>query len=252
MIGTFTGVGTGPGDPSLMTLKAVEVIRTSGVLALPVSDPGLEEPVLASDREERYLENCTAWQIALGAVPEAEDKRKLLLPMPMLKDRKRLDEIHDRDADAVVAFLEQGVDVAFLTLGDPTVYSTCMYLHQRLKSRGYPTAVVPGITSFTAAAARMDMPLVQNREELHVLPASYEISESLGLPGTKVLMKAGRKLHEVKQAILAEGLEAVMVENCGMEGEHIYSCAEAIPEQAGYYSLLVIREKKEKQRREEQ
>ena len=190
-----------------------------------------------------------AYRIARGAVPEAEKKDRIFLPMPMIKEKERLKEIHDRDADAVAELLEEGKDVVFLTLGDPTVYSTCMYVHKRLKKKGYRTELIPGIPSFCAAAARMDISLlVENRQELHVLPASYQIEEGLELPGTKVLMKAGRKMAEVKRLLLEKGLEAEMVENCGMEGERICLSAEEIPEKAGYYSLLIVKEKKREER----
>lgn len=189
-----------------------------------------------------------AYRIARGAVPEAEKKDRIFLPMPMIKEKEHLKEIHDRDADAVAELLEEGKDVVFLTLGDPTVYSTCMYVHKRLKKKGYRTELIPGIPSFCAAAARMDISLVENRQELHVLPASYQIEEGLELPGTKVLMKAGRKMAEVKRLLLEKGLEAEMVENCGMEGERICLSAEEIPEKAGYYSLLIVKEKKREER----
>lgn len=163
--------------------------------------------------------------------------------MPMIKEKERLKAIHDQDAEAVAQLLDEDKNVVFLTLGDPTVYSTCMYVHKRLKRAGYTTLIIPGIPSFCAAAARMDIPLVENRQELHVLPASYDIEESLHLPGTKVLMKAGRKMGEVKRLLTEKEMDAVMVENCGMENEKIYFGAEEIPEQAGYYSLLVVKEK---------
>ena len=85
---------------------------------------------------------------------------------------------------------------------------------------------------------------MENRQELHILPASYRIEESLELPGTKVLMKAGRKMADVKRLLTEKELETEMVENCGMEDERIYRSAEEIPEQAGYYSLLIVKEKK--------
>ena len=164
--------------------------------------------------------------------------------MPMVKDRDRLKEIHDRDAAEVAKLLDEGQQVVFLTLGDPTVYSTCMYIHKRLKAKGYPTEIVPGVPSFCAAAARMDISLVENRDELHVLPASYDIEKSLELPGTKVLMKSGKKISDVRRLLLEKGLEAEMVENCGMENERVYLSAEEIPEEAGYYSLLIVKERK--------
>ncbi len=248
MRGRFIGIGVGPGDPELLTLKAARVIRECHVAAVPVSDPGLEGPVYEEASGESayaaYLEKCAAYQIALAAVPELAEKAKLFLPMPMIKEKAVLKAIHDRDAGAAEAVLDEGKDIVFLTLGDPTVYSTCMYVHKRLDQDGYPTALVPGIPSFCAAAARLNMPLAENREEIHILPASYGIEESLHLPGTKILMKAGRKMPEVKQILIEEKMDVRMVENCGMEEERICCRAEEIPEQAGYYSLLIVKEGK--------
>ena len=250
MTGTFTGVGVGPGDPELMTIRAVRAIRGCSTVAVPISDRELEHTILCScgdpeeNRVRKYLEGCTAWQIAGNAVPELNEKQVILLPMPMVRDRDRLKEIHDRDAAEVMKLLDEGQQVVFLTLGDPTVYSTCMYIHKRLKAKGYPTEIVPGVPSFCAAAARMDISLFENRDELHVLPASYDIEKSLELPGTKVLMKSGKKISDVRRLLLEKGLEAEMVENCGMENERVYLSAEEIPEEAGYYSLLIVKERK--------
>ena len=91
--------------------------------------------------------------------------------------------------------------------------------------------------------------LADNKEEIHVIPASYQIEDALKLPGTKVLMKAGKKMKDVKAELLAQGAEAMMIENCGMPDEKIYRTAEEIPEDAGYYSLIIIKENKD--RREE-
>lgn len=248
MRGTFTGIGVGPGDPELLTLKAARLIRDCCVAAVPVSDPGLAGPVYeeasGSSAYGIYLEKCAAYQIALNAVPELAEKAKLFLPMPMIKDKEVLRKIHDTDASAAEKILDEGKDIIFLTLGDPTVYSTCMYVHKRLARAGYPTALVPGITSFCAAAARLDMPLAENREEIHILPASYGIEDSLHLAGTKILMKAGRKMPEVKKILVERNMDVRMVQNCGMKDEQIFKSAEEIPEQAGYYSLLIVKEGK--------
>lgn len=249
MKGRFIGIGVGPGDPELMTLKAVRVISECGVIAVPVSDRSLEKPLLESETEEGagvgYLEKCAAYRIALGAVPEAAGKKKLFLPMPMIKDRELLKDMHDRDADAVAQILDKGTDVVFLTLGDPTVYSTCMYVHKRLKKMSYETMLIPGIPSFCAAAARLDIPIAENSEEIHIVPASYEIEDNLRLDGTKILMKAGRKMPEVKAMLKDRNMEAKMVENCGMEEEHVYLSVEDIPDEAGYYSLLIVKKGQE-------
>ena len=115
MSGRFTGIGVGPGDPELLTLKAVRMIRECHVAAVPVSDPGLSAPVYEaaeispSDSScAAYLEKCAAYQIALRAVPELASKAKLFLPMPMIKDKTALKEIHDRDASAAAKLLEEG------------------------------------------------------------------------------------------------------------------------------------------------
>ena len=228
MAGRLYGVGVGPGDPELMTIKACKIIRSCPVIAVPGRAP----------------EETVAYQIAAGAEPAVREKELLGIHMPMTKDPKILEESHRAAVEKLKEELDAGNDVAFLTLGDPTVYSTCMYVHKRLARAGYPTALVPGIPSFCAAAARLDMPLAENREEIHILPASYGIEESLHLPGTKILMKAGRKMPEVKKILVERKMDAKMVQNCGMEDEQISNSAEEIPEQAGYYSLLIVKEGK--------
>lgn len=86
------------------------------------------------------------------------------------------------------------------------------------------------------------MGLVEKAQPLHVIPASYQIEDALKLSGTKVLMKAGKKMGQVKQQLLEQSGEVVMIENCGMEGERCYRGAEEIPEEAGYYSLIIVKE----------
>ena len=246
MSGRLTGIGVGPGDPELMTLKAVRKIQECDVVAIPVSDPQLSEPVSdeIEQRLQKWLSACVAYQIALGAVNELAGKRKLYLPMPMIKEKEKLKRMHDLAAEAVTDYLQEGKKIVFLTLGDPTVYSTYMYVHHRVKQQGFVTEIVPGIPSFCAASARLNDSLVENEEELHVIPASYGIEKSLDLQGTKVLMKSGRKLPEVKRILKERNTEVKMVENCGMENEKIYNSVDDIPEDAGYYSLLIMKESK--------
>ncbi|MCR4942978.1 MAG: precorrin-2 C(20)-methyltransferase [Clostridium sp.] len=133
--------------------------------------------------------------------------------------------------------------MAFLTLGDPCVYSTYIYIHKLIKSAGYETEIVSGVPSFCAAAARINEGLVEKSEELHIIPASYQIEESLDFSGTKVLMKSGKKISSVKEKIKEKNLNAVMVENCGMENEKVYMDIDSINEDASYYSLIIVKEK---------
>ena len=231
MKGTLYGVGIGPGDPELLTLKAVRLIRENEVIALPGEKP----------------EETVAYQISVQAVPELADKTLLALTMPMTKDKAVLEANHEKAANDIEAYLKEGKQVAFLTLGDPTVYSTYLYVHKRILSRGYEVEIVSGITSFCAVAARLNMGLVEMAEPLHVIPATYraeEMDEILKMPGTKVLMKTGSKMQQVKESIVNSGQQAVMIENCGMPDEKIYLSAEEIPEKAGYYSLIIVKENK--------
>ncbi|MDD3797096.1 MAG: precorrin-2 C(20)-methyltransferase [Lachnospiraceae bacterium] len=226
MTGKLYGLGIGPGDPELLTLKAVRLIQECDVIAVPGT----------------AAEETTAYRIAVQAVPQMAEKELLAVEMPMTKDAVCLEQSHDAAADVVEACLKAGKNVAFLTLGDPTVYSTYLYVHKRIAARGYKTEIVSGITSFCAVAARLNMGLTEKSEMLHVIPASYQIEEALGLPGTKVLMKAGRKMAEVKKLIKKRKSGAVMIENCGMPDEKQYNSVDEIPDQAGYYSLIIVKE----------
>lgn len=247
MAGTLYGTGVGPGDPELITLKAIRKIKQSEVLAFPVSDGGFAEPILEEGEERGFdalLGKCVAYQIVYAALPETERKRKLYLPMPMTRDQARLHAIHDRGVEAMAKILDEGADIAFITLGDPTVYSTFLYIHRRIKRMGYPVELIPGVTSFCAAASRLDTGLVENQEELHVLQGYEGAERGLGLPGTRVLMKVGKRMPQVRQMIRERELEVQMVENCGMKNERIFRGVDEIPDDAGYYSLLIVKEGK--------
>ncbi len=218
MSGILYGVGVGPGDPELMTLKAVRMIRENEVIAVPGAN----------------VRETVAYKIAVQAAPELAEKELLPIYMPMTHDKKGALEME--------AYLKEGKNVVFLTLGDPTIYSTFTYLQKIVESHGFQTALVSGITSFCAAAARINQPLVEWNQQLHVLPAVHQLDSRLEQPGTYVLMKSGRKMEQVKDILRASGRQTVMVENCGMENEHIYRSTEEIPDDAGYYSLIVAKE----------
>ena len=225
MAGIMYGIGVGPGDPELMTLKAVKRIRELKVFAIP----------------HKNKDQCMAYQIARQAVREIEEKECLYLHMPMTKDENVLKESHELAARKVREHLDKGEDVGFITLGDVSIYSTFTYLWERLLKEGYSTRLESGIPSFCAVAARVGIPLVSGSEELHIIPASYQIKDALELSGVKVLMKAGRQMRAVKEELKKCGASAIMVENCGMPDERIYGSLEEIPEDAGYYSLVIVR-----------
>ncbi len=225
MTGVLYGVGVGPGDPELLTLKAIRVIKECDILAIPTADK----------------DTCAAYNIVKQAIPEIGEKELLSIALPMTKEKDRLEESHEKGAQIIGEYLRKGYKVAFLTLGDPTVYSTYIYIHKRILEKGYPAEIINGIPSFCAVAARLNESLVENAEQLHVIPSSYSIKNALTLQGTKVFMKAGKKIGEVKEQLVSLGLEAAMVENCGMEEEKIYRTPDEIPEEAGYYSLIIVK-----------
>ena len=232
--GKLYGVGVGPGDPELMTVKAIRTIERSDVIVVP----------------GKKTEDSVAYRIAAGICKKLADKRLEAIEMPMVKDEAVLKEGHRAAAEKIEAMLDAGLTVSFLNLGDVTVYATYMYVHKLVAADGYETEIINGITSFTAAAARLNTDLVEKDQPLHVIPASYRkdsVPELLALPGTKILMKAGKEMKAVRAAILTSGQEAVMVENCGMEGEKIYANPAEIPDDASYYSVIIVKEKQEEQ-----
>lgn len=228
MKGTLYGVGVGPGDPELMTLKAVRLIRENMIIAVPGADP----------------KETVAYKIAVQAVPELAEKELLPIYMPMTHDPEELERNHAKGAQTLEEVLDKGKNIVFLTLGDPCVYSTFSYLQKRVEKDGYHTELVSGITSFCAAAARLNIPLSEWNEQLHVVPAVHRLDSTLNESGNYILMKSGKKMNQVKEILAQSGRDVLMVENCGMENEHIYRSVEEIPDDAGYYSLIIAKEAK--------
>jgi precorrin-2/cobalt-factor-2 C20-methyltransferase len=226
MSGKLYGVGVGPGDPELLTLKAVRIITEADIIAVP----------------GEQVESSVAYKIAKQAVHNLDQKTIISIPMPMTKDLKRLEESHKDGADKIIEYLNQDKNVAFLTLGDPTVYSTYLYIHRIVGEKGFETEIISGIPSFCAVSARLNQGLVEKDEMLHVIPSSYEIEEALQLSGTKVLMKTGKKMAQVKEQLRKLNCQVSMIENCGMENEKIYKNIDEIKEEASYYSLIIVKE----------
>ena len=167
-----------------------------------------------------------------------EGKALLECDMPMIKDQEELNRYHDRSAAEIAALLDEGKTVAFLTLGDPSIYSTVMYVHRRLTRMGYDTAIVPGIPSFCGAAASLNTSLCERDEMLHVIPATYKGDQASQLAGTRVLMKSGKTIMKLKEQLAAQS--AMMVECATMEHEKVYHDLNQLEEQSSYFSLIVI------------
>ena len=228
--GILYGIGVGPGDPELMTAKAIRLLRECDVVAAPRSTDGKQT---ALDIAAPYIE---------------KDKPVRLFDMPMTHDRQARNASHDAAADALCALLDEGKNVAFLTLGDPTVYSTYWYVHKRVAGRGYPAELVPGVPSFCAAAAAMGRALCEDGEMLHIIPATHgKAGEGLSLSGSKVLMKTGKSVLEVRELLRQRGeLEnACLIERVGMDGQRLVENLNEITEPSGYFSIILVKEQSE-------
>lgn len=227
MKGKFYSIGMGPGDRELITIKALNTIDSCDVIAVPVS--GASKNVVLNI-----------------AGDHVEGKEILYLDMPMTRDKERLEACHEAAADLVGELLEQGKNVGFLTLGDPAVYSSTMYVHNRLKKRGYNTVIIPGITSFSAAAAALDESLCEGEEALHIIPGSYgNVDYAMELSGNKIFMKSGKSLLDVKESISKhKNHRGMMVEKASMEDEKIYRSLDEIEENTSYFSLVLVKEEK--------
>ena len=224
--GKLYGIGVGPGDPELMTYKAVRLIQECDVIAVPKGGTGEQ----------------TATTIAAKWI---EEKPILHCDMPMTRDQEVLHACHDKAADDICVQLDAGKNIAFLTLGDPAVYSTYWYVHRRVQARGYEVEIVPGVPSFCAVAARLGQALCEGSQMLHIIPASHNATEAgLALPGNKILMKAGRSILEVRDLLEAQGKgdTAAFVERCGMEGERVVRDLRELDDPTGYFSVILVRE----------
>jgi precorrin-2/cobalt-factor-2 C20-methyltransferase len=223
--GIFYGVGVGPGDPELLTVKALRTLERCPVIAAPQTKSG---EMLALDIVRRAA--------------ALEGKTILPLFFTMARDKSQQRAAHETAADAIAAHLTAGRDVAMLNLGDVSIYATFGYIMDILRERGYEAVMIPGVPSFCAAAARLGLSLVSGETPLHIVPAGDPAS--LELPGTKVLMKAGKRLPQVREALTARGLleQAAMVEDCGLPTEKLYSSMGDVPEAAGYFATVIVKE----------
>ena len=228
MTGTFYGVSVGPGDPELLTLQAVRLLRQCPVLAAPQTASG---QMLALDIARR----------ALGS--ELDGKTILPLQFAMSRDAAVLRASHETAASAVRPFLDAGQDVAMLNLGDVSIYATFGYLQEILQAQGYATAMAAGVPSFCAAAARLNLPLTGGMDApLTIAPGSWT-------PGTKVLMKTGRQLPALLNTLDANGAlsRSALVCSCGLPDETIFpDLSTARPPQdgskAGYFATVLVKE----------
>ncbi len=234
--GTLYGVGVGPGDPELMTLRAVKVLKSVPVIAIP-----------------RGSEQSTslAWRIAEPNVGAVEGQERLFLTFPMTTDPDRLRSAWDAAFAEIGSRLEAGRDVAFITEGDPLVFSTFIHLLNEAPVRwpGIRIEVIPAVSSITAAPAAIGMPLADDQDRIAILPATcsqQELSRILGEFDSTVLLKVSSNMPKVVKALEEQGLlhQAVHVSKATMPQEKVIRDVRSLRnERCDYFSLVVVSRK---------
>ncbi len=232
-VGCLYGIGTGPGDPELMTLKAVRLLKAC--------------PVVAYFAKRGSRGN--ARHTADGLLGPAQEELPLVYPLTteLPPDHpeygRRIEAFFDQSAERLAAHLGAGRSVAVLNEGDPFFYGSFMHLFLRLRER-FPTEVVPGVTSMVGSAALLPQPLTLRDDVLSVIPgtlAEDALVRALASADAAVVMKLGQNLPKVRRAVAAAGLagRAWYVERATMDSQRVLPFGDA-PETAPYFSMIVI------------
>jgi precorrin-2/cobalt-factor-2 C20-methyltransferase len=227
MSGTLYGVGVGPGDPELMTVKAWRLIGTAKVVAYLAANGG----------------DSTARAIAAPFMPD--DAEEIIIDMPMRVDRAVGQAAYDEGAQRVAAKLNSGDDVIMLCEGDPFFYGSFMYMFERLAEK-YETVVIPGVTSIAAAASVIGQPLCERDEVLKVLPATMaedDLRRELASTTAAAIIKVGRHFGKVKRILKALNLEknATAVERATHDDQLVRRIADIAEDTLPYFTTIIVR-----------
>ena len=240
MSGKLFCVGCGPGDPDLVTLKAADIIKSADVIFCPTSRAGKEsraltivKPILSKRKKK----------------PEIVD-----LIFPMVKDKETLNETWKNNADQIAKKCAAGKKVAYLCVGDPSLYSTFTYIHKQLKKR-YPEVsieIVPGVASMFAFASQAKISLAEGDETLAIVPACYDLNRvktTASSCDTVVFLKDGRYFSSViemlKQSGFSQDSLIAIAQDVSAEGEvvkvaKLKEVSDSNPAEK-YFSIMVVK-----------
>ena len=254
--GTFYGVSVGPGDCGHLTLNAVQTIMHCPVITAPqTKSDAMVAWDIAKAGISRFLELSFGSRMA-EASDESFWAAKTVLPLnfPMTKVESVQKASYRNAADAIEAYLDKGLDVAMLNLGDVSVYATCQYVADLLKADGYEVKFIPGVTSFCAAASTLGTSLTEADTPVFIIPGApdgEQVDRLLDEYGTKVLMKTARTLPETLDMLKEKGFSdsTSVVVNCGLPGEQKYpnllefetALLEAPESAYSYFTLLIVK-----------
>jgi precorrin-2/cobalt-factor-2 C20-methyltransferase len=226
MPGRLYGLGVGPGDPELLTIKAVRLLREVPVIAYPAPEHG-----------DSFARSIVADWIRAG-------QREIAIRFPMRPGPPPV-AIYDAAAADLAIELDEGRDVALLCQGDPLFYGSSIDIFSRLGGR-YQIKIVPGVSSLTACAAAAAFPLVSHEESLVVIPATLDegqIAARLADTGVAAIIKLGRHISKVQRVLDRRGLleRAVYVERATLPTEGVMPLAGVAPNKASYFSMALVR-----------
>lgn len=234
MTGKLYGLGVGPGDPELITLKALRYLQAAQVVAYPAAraDGGNARAIVETYLKEDQLMMPLIYPATAGPVADSEEYPALI------------QDFFNESAEEVAAHLDDGKDVAIICLGDPFFFGSYMYWHARLAER-YETIVVPGISSVMASPIMLGKPLCHREDTVTVIPATLpeeEIEARLRDGHPAVLMKLGRTMKKVRRVLARLDMldRAYLVERATQENQRILPMTDDAVETAGYFSVVVI------------
>lgn len=224
-LGRLYGLGIGPGDPELLTLKAHRILISVPVIAYPT------------------LENGKVLARAIVADFIRPDQIEIPMPLPFSVERSS-QPYYDIAAEKIAEHLVAGRDVAVLCEGEPMLYGTFMYLFQRLSGQ-FPTEVVPGISSTMASAAMLGAPITFRNDVLSIMPATLDaetLRDRLAVVDAAVIIKLGRHFAKVRTILAELGLldRALYIERATQPNQRIAAITEVDPAEVPYWSLILI------------
>jgi len=232
--GKLYGLGVGPGDPELISLKAFRLLREAAVVAYPTGreDGGNALAVVKPHLRDDHILMAMTYPATAGTVADSPEYPQLM------------EGFYDETSSEISAHLDAGRDVALVCLGDPFFYGSYMYWHARLGEK-YDTVVVPGISSVMAGPVALGKPLCHRTDTVTIIPATLpeqDIEARLAVADSAVLMKLGRTLPKVRRVLKRLGRldQAWLVERATMEGERVIAMSDETVETAGYFSVVVI------------